>query len=314
VLLLGECLWAGDSSSAGGAVVEQAAQPEEVRYLRVTRDSRQQPAALQTAVTCFHGRHADQEVQIDLVGAVHVGEKEYYDQLNKLFESYDAVLFELVAPEGARVVPGQSRGRHPVSMLQHVMKDVLKLEFQLDCVDYSVPNMVHADMSPAEFSQSMKDRGESFWKMFVRAMGQAMTQHQQQRAPSDLELLVALVARDRDLRLKRLMAEQFEHMEGQLEAINGPDGSTIITERNKRALQVLREQLEKGRKRLAIFYGAGHLSDMAKRLEQDFGMERKAQRWLVAWQIAAPEPVVEEQPVSDRPLAPTAEAAAADGR
>ena len=55
-----------------------------------------------------------------------------------------------------------------------MMKNVLKLEFQLDCIDYSVPNMVHADMSPEEFSQSMKDRGESFLKMFLRAMGQAM--------------------------------------------------------------------------------------------------------------------------------------------
>ena len=38
----------------------------------------------------------------------------------------------------------------------------------------------------------------------------------------------------------------------------------------------------KGRKRVAVFYGAGHLSDMANRLEKDFGLRREKQKWLVA--------------------------------
>ena len=107
---------------------------------------------------------------VDLVGAVHVGEKDYYEQLNQLFTSYDAVLYELVAPEGTRIEPGKSRSsRIAVSYIQNLMKDVLKLEFQLDRIDYTKPNMVHADMSPQEFSQSMKDRDESFLKMFLQA-------------------------------------------------------------------------------------------------------------------------------------------------
>ncbi len=135
----------------------------------------------------------------------------------------------------------------------------------------------------------MKDRGESFLKMFFQMMGQAMAmQSNQKNAPSDLELLVALVAKDRAYRLKRIMAEQFENMEGQLSAIGGPDGSTIITQRNKKALAVLRGQLGQGKHRLAIFYGAGHLSDMAERLESEFGLRQESQRWLVAWTIVPP--------------------------
>jgi hypothetical protein len=288
-------------ADAAGPDTQKTAQPDASRptkYLRVSRGEDQEPTALETAVTRFVGQRGDARVQVDLIGAVHVGERSYYDELNKLFTSYDAVLYELVAPEGTRVEPGQRKSGHPVSFLQNMMKDVLGLEFQLDRIDYSTPNMVHADMSPKEFSQSMKDRNESFFKMFLRAMGQAMSsQAQQKSAPSDMELLVALVAKDRDYRLKRLMAEQFENMEGQLTAINGPDGSTIITERNKKALQVLRQQLGKGRKRIGIFYGAGHLSDMAERLENDFGLERDSQRWLVAWRIAPPEPQEQKKDV-----------------
>ena len=264
---------------------------ETVQFLRIRRDKDEQPTAMETSITRFVGKNQQgADVAVDLVGAVHVGERDYYDQLNQLFQSYDAVLYELVAPEGTRVVPGQKRASsNPVSMLQNVMKNVLKLEFQLDRIDYTKPNMVHADMSPQEFSQSMKDRGESFLKMFFQMMGQAMAmQSNQKNTPSDLELLVALVAKDRAYRLKRIMAEQFENMEGQLSAIGGPDGSTIITQRNKRALAVLRGRLGQGKRRLAIFYGAGHLSDMAERLESEFGLRQESQRWLVAWTIVPP--------------------------
>ncbi len=297
-LVMMACATISQAEEKDNPVGGKPSQDEEVKYLRVRRDDQQEPLALETAVTRFVSKQgAATSVQVDLVGAVHVGEKDYYEQLNKLFKTYDAVLYELVAPEGTRVVPGQRSGGNPVSLLQNGMKDVLNLEFQLDRIDYTVTNMVHADMSPTEFSQSMKDRNESFLKMFFRAMGQAMAmQAKQKNAPSEMELLVALMAKDRDYRLKRLMAEQFENMEDQLSAINGPDGSTLITERNKKALQVLRSQLSQGKKRLAIFYGAGHLSDMAERLENDFGLQREKQRWLVAWSITRPAPQEDDQP------------------
>ncbi|MFO7902158.1 MAG: hypothetical protein ACQESR_21455 [Planctomycetota bacterium] len=267
------------------------------KYLRVRRDQDGAPRALETAVTRFVGRQAEAgPVVVDLIGAVHVGEASYYERLNGLFKAYDAVLYELVAPPGTRVVPEQRDTGHPISFLQDAMTKVLKLEFQLDQIDYTASNMVHADMSPAEFSETMKARGESFLKMFFRIMRQSMaTQLTQRNGPSDMELLVALIAKDRAYRLQRVMAEQFEDMEGQLSAINGPDGSTIITERNKRALRVLRDQLAKGQNKLAIFYGAGHLPDMAQRLEKEFGLRRGKQRWVVAWTITAPS----EQPVRE---------------
>ena len=68
-------------------------------------------------------------------------------------------------------------------------------------------------------------------------------------------------------------------------AIEGPDGSTLISERNKVALKVFRKQLAAGKRKIAIFYGAGHMSDFQRRLRQQFGLAPVSTRWLVAWNM-----------------------------
>ena len=258
-------------------------------FVRFRVDKDDKPIALETAVTHYvvaSGPHKG--VRVDLIGAIHIGEKSYYEQLNKLFATYDAVLYELVASEAACVPDPRraAKSKHPITILQTAMKDVLELQFQLDLIDYGQPNMVHADMSPTEFAKSMKDRGESFLQMFLRMMGKAMlTQTQSKNAPNEMQLLVALFSRNRALKLKQVLARQFQDMELQTSALSGPDGSTIITERNKKALEVLRREIKSGKRHLAIFYGAGHLADMESRLRKDFSMRRTGQKWLVAWSL-----------------------------
>jgi hypothetical protein len=163
---------------------------------------------------------------------------------------------------------------------------MLGLEHQLTAIDYSKKNFVHADMSPQEFAQSMKDRGESFTQIFFRMMGQAMAQQSQDpTGSSDVQLLMALFAKDRKLRLKRVMAEQFEDLEGSMRVFEGPDGSTLISERNKRALAVLADQIKAGKRRVGIFYGAGHLPDMERRLTDELGLRKADVRWVEAWDL-----------------------------
>jgi hypothetical protein len=94
-----------------------------------------------------------------------------------------------------------------------------------------------------------------------------------------------MFSKDRPRQLKIAMAKQFESMESLLVGITGPDGSTLITERNKRALDVLEKQLGQGVARLAIFYGAGHLSDMQKQLAKRFDMTPVSIEWLDAWNL-----------------------------
>lgn len=301
------------TAEAASKVEEKAAETEEsasqkkTEFVRLKRNDDKQPTALQTAITRYQRKKpGEPTLTVDLIAAVHVADGTYYDELNRRFRAYDAVLFELVAPKGIRFKPGKRESSsHPISFLQRALRDVLDLEFQLECIDYSQKNMLHADMTPEQFRQSMEDRNDGFMQMFWRLLKHSLTSQSKSSAPpiNDLQLLVALLRSDRSLQLKRIMAEQVGQMEEQLAGLNGPDGSTIITERNKVALGVLKQQADLGKRRMAIFYGAGHLSDMEARLEKDFGLKRLQQDWLVAWSMADPEDATDadksKDPASD---------------
>jgi hypothetical protein len=261
-------------------------------FVRILRNPAKVPQAMQTAVV----RHVPQDCgrdrpTVDLVAAVHIGDAGYYRQLNDLFEKYEVVLFELVAPESVAVPKGGGNAnRNPVSAIQNAMTGALDLQFQLKGIDYTRKNFVHADMSPEEFAKSMDRRGESLLQMVFRAMGYGLARPNGNQPMGDGELLMALLNKNRALALKRVMARQFDDLEGQMEALSGKDGSTLITERNKKALAVLKKQIEGGKARIAIFYGAGHMRDMQQRLKDDFGLAPISTRWLTAWDMRDPAP------------------------
>ena len=265
-----------------------AGQPQDAGdpFVRLRRGEDKQPIALETAIASFTSRSEHRpRVTIDLVGAIHIADKQYYEQLNQRFKTYDAVLYELVAQEDVKPQPG-SAPASAVSGLQVSMKALLGLAFQLDHIDYQAKNMVHADMNPEEFATSMKNRNESFVGMFFRIMGRGFAdQAKDPLAKSDLRVLAALFATDRAYQIKLVMAEQFADVEGDLDLFSGPEGSTIVTERNKKALEILTRELGRGRRQLAIFYGAAHLPDLQARLEKDFAMQRVKTDWIPAWSL-----------------------------
>ena len=255
-------------------------------YLRILYDQRDDPRAMQTSVVSFARPNDSKEVTVDLIGAVHVADKAYFQRLNRLFRDYDALLYELVAPKGN--IPQAGNSRHPVGQMQKTMKQWLDLAYQLEEIDYTRKNFVHADMSPEEFSRVMSERGESFLQMMMRAVGAAMAKQSASGRGSDFELLFAFGASDRSLRLKRILSTQFNDLEFSMKAIEGEKGSTIIGQRNKKALDVLEEEMAAGKKRIAIFYGAGHMPDMEKRMFKRFGMSPKKEsvKWLTAWDMS----------------------------
>jgi hypothetical protein len=259
----------------------------ESKYVRLVRDDGV-PVALETAIVRFVPKDSDRKMPVvDLIAAVHLADKAYYEKLNELFEQYDAVLFELVAPEGTQIPKGggDTGSGHPISVIQRLMTGVLALEYQLRGVDYTKKNFVHADLSPEKFNESMKRRGESMWTVVFRMMGYAMAQQGDQQGSSDAKLLMALLDPNRALALKRVMSEQFQDMDGALSAIQGESGSAIITDRNQAALEVLEEQIDAGKKKIAIFYGGGHMPDFEQRLRKDFGLVPVETRWLTAWDM-----------------------------
>jgi hypothetical protein len=261
-------------------------------FLRLLKDEQQRLVALQTSVVSFSPRQGagNNKSTVDLVSAVHIGDEAYYDELNRRFAGYDAVLYELVAPADGQRPSTDNEPDNPVSLLQFGLTRWLDLKHQLDCIDYSRANFKHADLTPREFARSMKRRGESVagW-MFEMAGLSLADSWNPAHSIGDAELLAALIARDRSRRLKMLFARQLEHGFDAGTKLGGEAGSTLINERNSRAMQVLDRQLRNGTQRIAIFYGAAHLPDIAHRLTNDYGFAPTETRWLTAWQLSQPE-------------------------
>ena len=275
---------------------KEAGAPGE-KWVRLLEDKKGRPIAMQTAIVRYvkaddvdeEKKPADYKQYVDLVGAVHIGDLAYYRELNRRFKKYDAVLYELVAPEGTEVPRGRGTSNaHPLGALQNGMKSMLEVEHQLEQIDYTGDNMVHADLSPDEFFKSMDKRGEGFTQMYFRMLGASMAQQSQAAAKgenAEVDLMAAMFSNDRPRMLKIAMAKQFEGMETLIVGLSGPDGSTLITERNNRALDVLKDQLGDGVDRLAIFYGAGHLSEMNDQMAERFEMKPVSVDWLEAWDL-----------------------------
>lgn len=277
------------------SIAETDEAPLGEEWVRLRRDGKNRPLALEVAIVRYVSpaqadrRPKDATEYVDLVGAVHVGDRGYYRELNRRFRGYDALLYELVAPKGTVVERGRgTSSAHPLGAVQNGMKSMLELEHQLEKVDYTQPNFVHADLTPDEFMQSMDDKDESFLQILFRMMGQGIAQQSQQAAEgesADLDIFAAMMSNDRARKLKIALAKQFNSMEAMLGGMSGPDGSTLITERNKRALEVLRQERAAGKKKIGIFYGAGHLSDMHERMVDEFGLQPIGVVWLEAWDL-----------------------------
>jgi hypothetical protein len=232
---------------------------------------------------------------VDFVSAVHLGDPSYYRSLNERFKGYDAVLFELIAEPGAVTKVGTKGRDSALGSVQRILADLLGLSFQLDEVDYQASNFVHADLTPEGLHAAMQVRGESVAQLLFKLLKLSFDpklQESLRKAGLDEQglddinpLLIALrgpTEGDRR-KLRRFMAQGLAASDQVMEAMTGQTGNAIITDRNTAALAVLKGQLGAGKKRIAIFYGAGHLPDMDVQLVRDFGVARSKVEWLTAW-------------------------------
>lgn len=246
--------------------------------------------ALETGVVTYRGSVSGKDVEVALVAAVHVGEKSYYEALNKEFATYDAVLYELVAPEDTDLSRLKDRPKTVLSSLQGSVKELLALDFQLEEIDYSKKNFVHADLSPDAFMSSLSARGDSIWTFLGRALIQSASQQQAESNPlEDMKLVMALLASDDTLRaykMRRYLAQNFSKVDDLVAQLEGPNGSVLIADRNAKAIEVLLEQIRSTKHRkFAIFYGGAHMPDMERRLLKALPLQRSSNHWIVAWHL-----------------------------
>jgi hypothetical protein len=272
--------------------------PEPTKFLRIKRDKKDTPTAMETAIVRYVPASGEGGVTVDLVAAVHVGDRSYYDALNKQFDKYDVVLYELVAQEGTVIPKGGKREKgNPLALIQDLLKNVLDLESQVEQIDYTKKHFVHADLSPEKMKEAIKERGDDALTIglgvaadFLRKQnleqqkkekGEAKPKKGEEDEP---DLLAVLLDPKAAVKLKRQMAEQFESS-GDDGALGPTIGTILVADRNKAALKVLSKEIAKGKKKIAIFYGAAHMPDFEKRLKEDFDLKKDKEEWVTAWDL-----------------------------
>jgi len=264
--------------------------PQSQKFIRLKKDKDGEPVALETAIVRYVPQSGEDGVTLDLIGAVHVGDQEYYKKLNKRFEQYDALLYELVAKKGTKIPKGGKPGGDmlPVEM----MKNFLQLDSQLAHIDYTKDNFVHADLSPREMKAAMKKRGEDGVTLtlgIIRDVLKEANRMEAQQAGNDIELpeitISDLIFRSSAaVKMKRFLAAQLSSTQA-MGAMGETLNTLLIADRNKAALKVFQKEMAKGKKKLGLFYGAAHMPDFDKRLLSDYGLKRDKVEWVTAWDL-----------------------------
>ncbi len=231
---------------------------------------------------------------VDLVGAVHLADEAYYRNLNRAFPGYDYVLYELVdgedVPELSRlsrkiengtatpeehrrfdqlVRENQNKGTSAFSQLlgqyYATMAAKLELSLQTECIDYSLSNMVYADMNSDELARAMEERGETWLQLILASLME-----------NGSGSLFSFSAES----LRREMIESLAESDSRDVTM---ENSAIVISRNIRCMEVLDRVVRKASPgtQIAIFYGAMHLRDMHQRmLERGFTLQ--GVQWITA--------------------------------
>ncbi len=273
---------------------------------------------LQTSVLRFEDGDGR---QVDLIGAIHIAESDYYRTLNERFEAYDSVLYEMVKDdptpqadeeeseegegdaEGDASETGEGGGagaaEDPLLQLlgpaYELFSRLLGLESQKTGIDYEAENFVHADLTLREFTALQRESGETL-------MSAAMEDGPDPDAIDPAALLRDLFS-GQTAAVRRTFAAVMKDVglargSQSLEA----DGSVLIGARNERAVEVLEERLAGGDGKVAMFYGAAHLPDFVFRLRK-MGFEKTEVEWLSAWSLGQkPGGVTSVEAASGTPL------------
>lgn len=245
---------------------------EEQKYFRIV-EKNGVPIALETAVVSYKNKGGK---TIDLIGAVHIGDKDYYDNLNVKFKAYDALLYELVAPKNTR--PAKKNGD-----MHGFSAKILGLSTQMNNVDYSPANFVHADLSMEELIQKGKARGETMTTLALGVVADVIRSNNlaKLRGNPNFQLSFEDIFDVNKTKIKRIFASQMVNSD--INAIGPTLGYYLVDIRNEAAMEVVTEQF-KTKNKLGLFYGAAHLPDFHKRLLA-LGFEQVDVKWEVAWKI-----------------------------
>lgn len=251
-------------------------------FIRLVKDANGEEVSFDTSFVTFASE--DGTVRVTLIGAIHIADTEYFKTLNQRFREFDALLYEMVGDDSPRPVSARE-STDPIGGMQRFSAYLMNLDFQIGSIDYHAPNFVHADLTSAEFTEAQKKRQDGFAVWFLRSYGYEFARyHDEEETDTQISILEFLFSPNRCRTLRRLNAQEL--LDSNSEAVvEGKGGSSLITDRNEKALKILKEQIASGKKNLAIFYGAAHLPHFAENLEKEFKMKPVQIEWIPCWNL-----------------------------
>jgi hypothetical protein len=288
-------------------------------FTRAVNGADGQISAVQTAIRRFDPKDSSKPT-IYLVAVTHIGEKAYYEEIQKLLDKQDLVLFEGVKPgkeEGAKSLEAQKADSEKLHVLQEKLARALGVQFQLDGIDYKRANFRNGDLSWDELMEAAQKSGPQSTAELTQLkaamsggggpdagpigskVNGAMDLLSQN--PAALQMFRSIIVRtlaDPDF-LARLQKSLGQAATGTSPvAANKPNtllgsgltDSVLIVPRNKAVIQDLQKAEAKLRPgaSVALFYGAGHMADMQRRLITELGYHAADVQWITALTVAAP--------------------------
>ncbi|HEX8523626.1 MAG TPA: hypothetical protein VF669_15330 [Tepidisphaeraceae bacterium] len=192
----------------------------------------------------------------------------------------------MVKPEGMDAPRHGEQSQSDIAKFQRFLKDTLDLDYQLDVIDYQAKNFVHADLDAETFQKLQNQRGESMTSLMLSSMLRSLSNPAASGTFEDepTDSLDLMTRPDGTRQFKLILARRMGDIENDAMGIGALDGTVLLTERNKAAVKVLREQIKAGKKNMALFYGAAHMPDIADRLDL-MGFKPTNTTWHKAWDI-----------------------------
>jgi hypothetical protein len=200
-------------------------------------------------------------------------------------------------PDRATLPLSQNEGN-----IQSELAEALNLAFQLEAIDYSHPSWRCSDMAIDQLKRELDRRGADFTVLEDTLAGTSFSG----RIARILLQAVRLFDRFTDgavsdtvkVVLIEMLADE-SLIEMSMQQFDPALMEVLIDERNQVVIddlqQVLREQ--PGAQSIAVFYGAGHMQDLAERLRDQLGYAHEGGRWFKAISVDLTESAVSQREV-----------------
>ena len=220
-----------------------------------------------------------------LVGAMHIGSKQYYSALQVLLDAQEVVFFEGVKTDTQNSLPetkaddhGKKDTSNPMPLYK-ALSDALGLEFQLNQINYDRPNWKNVDLTWEAMDKLNKDaKGNDKAGTFSQVkqllnpkspQAQMFTKMLETATPGMKEAIKFMIVKN--------VASGEIVMDSELEKI-------VVKARNKVVVESLASSIgsQNPPKSIAVFYGAKHLPDMEMTLTRNYGYKLGKQKWFLA--------------------------------